>query len=185
MTNGICICLSFGLFSIPHILSIMPDSDKIFVAKVNDFEFQFSQAELNGTDIVNTSCGVYHIILDSHSITASITDIGKNDKTFKVEIDGEVFEVSIRDPLDQVLDKMGFNNVSARQIKEIKAPMPGLVLDIAVAIGDQLNEGDRVLILEAMKMENSIVMQGEGKIKKVNVEKGQAVEKGQVLVELE
>ena len=67
----------------------------------------------------------------------------------------------------------------------VKAPMPGLVLDIAVNAGDELQEGDRVLILEAMKMENSIVMHAGGRIKKVTVKKGQAVEKGQVLVELE
>jgi biotin carboxyl carrier protein len=84
-----------------------------------------------------------------------------------------------------MLDHMGYNAVSTKVVKEIKAPMPGLVLDISVQEGDVLANGQRVVILEAMKMENSIVMHGEAKVKKVHVVKGQAVDKGQVLVELE
>jgi biotin carboxyl carrier protein len=63
--------------------------------------------------------------------------------------------------------------------------MPGLVLEVSVTDGQPVNEGDRILILEAMKMENSILIHADATIKKVNVKAGQAVEKGQVLVELE
>ena len=80
---------------------------------------------------------------------------------------------------------MGFGIAAAKQIKEIKAPMPGLVLEIAVRDGQEVNEGDKMLILEAMKMENSILIHANATIKKVIVKKGQAVEKGQVLIELE
>jgi biotin carboxyl carrier protein len=74
--------------------------------------------------------------------------------------------------------------VAVKQIKEIKAPMPGMVLEIAVVPGQEVAAGDRILILEAMKMENSILMHAPGVIKQVLVRKGQAVDKGQVLVEL-
>ena len=163
----------------------MPENEKIFKAKVNDFEFVFTQAMLDNLDLIKTKSKEYHVILHSLSRTAIVREADSFNKKLKVEIDGESFEVLIRDPLDQVLDNMGFNSVSTKQIKEIKAPMPGLVLDIAVNAGDELQEGDKVLILEAMKMENSIVMHAGGRIKKVTVKKGQAVEKGQVLVELE
>ena len=62
--------------------------------------------------------------------------------------------------------------------------MPGLVLEIAVSDGQEVNEGDKMLVLEAMKMENSILIQTNATIKKVIVTAGQAVEKGQVLIEL-
>ena len=75
--------------------------------------------------------------------------------------------------------------VLAKQVKEIKAPMPGLVLEIVVTDGQEVKEGDKLLILEAMKMENSIIIQTSAIIKKVSVSAGQAVEKGQVLLELE
>ena len=84
-----------------------------------------------------------------------------------------------------MLDVMGFGIATAKQIKEVKAPMPGMVLEIAVSDGQEVNEGDKILILGAMKMENSIMIQTNAKIKKVAVAVGQAVEKGQVLVELE
>jgi len=80
---------------------------------------------------------------------------------------------------------MGFGKASIKQVKEIKAPMPGLVLEIAVTDGQEVKEGDKLLILEAMKMENSIIIQSSAIIKKVSVSAGQAVEKGQVLLELE
>ena len=80
---------------------------------------------------------------------------------------------------------MGFGSGSSKQIKEIKAPMPGLVLEIAVVDGQDIKEGDKILILEAMKMENCIIIQTNARIKKILVAAGQAVEKGQVLVELE
>ena len=84
-----------------------------------------------------------------------------------------------------MLDKMGFNTTSSRHIKEIKAPMPGMVLEINVMEGQEVKEGERLLILSAMKMENSILIHADGKIKKINIVAGQAVDKGQVLMELE
>jgi biotin carboxyl carrier protein len=80
---------------------------------------------------------------------------------------------------------MGFGLSNNKAIKEIKAPMPGLVLEIAVIDGQDVKDGDKILILEAMKMENSIMIHTAAKIKKIIVAAGQAVEKGQVLVELE
>ena len=106
-------------------------------------------------------------------------------KTFTIETGGETYEVSIKDELDQQLEQMGFGVASGKQVKEIKAPMPGLVLEVSVTEGQAVKEGDRILILEAMKMENSILIHTDATIKKVAVTAGQAVEKGQVLVVLE
>jgi biotin carboxyl carrier protein len=63
--------------------------------------------------------------------------------------------------------------------------MPGLVLEVTVEAGQEVLEGDRIVILEAMKMENSICVHANAKIKKILVQKGQPVDKNQVLVELE
>jgi biotin carboxyl carrier protein len=62
--------------------------------------------------------------------------------------------------------------------------MPGTVLDIKVAAGDTVKNGDVLLILEAMKMENEIVASGDGKVVSVNVTKGASVNAGDVLVVL-
>jgi biotin carboxyl carrier protein len=63
--------------------------------------------------------------------------------------------------------------------------MPGLVLKIMISEQDTITEGDSVLILEAMKMENVIKSPGSGKVKSIKVKERDAVEKNQVLMELE
>ncbi|MGX8797033.1 biotin/lipoyl-containing protein [Fusibacter sp. JL298sf-3] len=64
----------------------------------------------------------------------------------------------------------------------INAPMPGTVLDIKVAVGDTVNQGDCVVILEAMKMENEISAQTSGKVLSINVNAGASVNSGDVLL---
>ena len=63
--------------------------------------------------------------------------------------------------------------------------MPGLVLDIPVEVGQEVEKGEGVLILEAMKMENVIKSAGVGTIKAIHIKQGEAVEKGQLLIEME
>jgi len=66
----------------------------------------------------------------------------------------------------------------------VESPMPGTVLDIKVSAGDTVKNGDVLLILEAMKMENEITATGDGKVTSVNVAKGASVNAGDVLVVL-
>jgi len=163
----------------------MPENNKSIAVKVNDFNFLFKPEDLKGLNIVQHSPSEYNLIKDNRSVNARLLDSDHTGKLLRVEVDGELFEVEIKDDLDQMLDKMGFGKASIKQIKEIKAPMPGLVLEINVTEGDEVAEGHKILILEAMKMENAILIHTNAKIKKVIVIAGQAVEKGQVLVELE
>jgi biotin carboxyl carrier protein len=135
--------------------------------------------------VISTGEGDFNIIRNGRSVNVMLLESDETGKRQKVEVEGEFYAMLIQDELDQTLDTMGFNNVSAKQIKEIKAPMPGLVLEVSVEVGQEVAEGDRILILEAMKMENSICIHANAKIKKILVTKGQPVDKNQVLVELE
>lgn len=156
-----------------------------FYIKVNDFEFSFTKEEIEAIDMIQISPTDYHILHHLQSFKAKILSSESNSKSQNIEINGENFSVTIKDELDQMLDKMGFSAVAGKQLKEIKAPMPGLVLEINVQEGQEVKEGDKILILVAMKMENSILIQADATIKKIVVKAGQAVEKGQTLVELE
>ncbi len=69
--------------------------------------------------------------------------------------------------------------------KTVKAPMPGLILDVKVAIGDKIAKGQSVFIVEAMKMENIVKSPADGVVKEISVENGNSVEKGDTLLELE
>ena len=163
----------------------MDNTVQPLAVRVNDFNFSFLPEDISGADIIRQPDGLFHIIQGNRSVAVRLLGADERGKKLKLEVEGETYHVEIRDELDQMLDKLGFSAVSTRQVREIKAPMPGLVLDIHVEVGQEVAEGDKILILEAMKMENSILVHTNARIKTIHISKGQAVEKGQVLIELE
>ncbi len=136
-------------------------------------------------DIKPLKPGNFHILVDHRSYLAEVIDYDAATKTFSLRINQNTYQVSVKDRYDQLLDQLGISNLADQQVKEIKAPMPGLVLDILVDEGAALKKEDSVLVLEAMKMENILKSPGEGVIKKINVKTGDAVEKNQVLLHME
>ena len=156
-----------------------------YKVKVNEFEFNFTQEQVDAIDLIQKLNGESNLILHHESINAVLIKADLSGKRQIIEIDGQSFDIQIKDELDQMLDKMGFSAVVSKQIKEVKAPMPGLVLEVNVTEGQQVKEGDKILILVAMKMENSILIHADASIKKILVKAGQPVDKGQVLVELD
>lgn len=164
----------------------MPNSLPVYKVKVNEFEFAFTKEQVNAVDLVKKSPSEFNLIRDHRSVNARLIEADNDARKLTIAVGGENFAIEIKDELDQMLDKMGFSAVATnKQIKEIKSPMPGLVLEIAVTEGQEVKEGDRILILVAMKMENSIVIHTSAKIKRIAVTAGQAVDKGQLLVELD
>ncbi len=163
----------------------MPQTKTSYKVKVNGYEFQFDDAEIASVDFIRKTGTEASIIHNNQSAIASLVDSDLTGKKCNIELNGCSYEIEIKDELDIRLEQMGFNSVSTKHIKEVKAPMPGLVLEIAVTEGQEVKEGDRLLILSAMKMENVIQIQSAGKIKKVYVKAGQAVDKGQIMIELE
>lgn len=167
-------------------LPVMSENNSIvYKVKSNEFEFSFTQEQLDAIDLLQKSSAEFNLLKDHGSINAVIIEADQSAKKQTIEIEGEKFDIQIKDELDQMLDRMGLNSVAGKQIHEIRAPMPGLVLEIAVSEGQQVREGDKVLILVAMKMENSIIINTDATIKRIAVSAGEAVEKGQVLVELD
>ena len=75
--------------------------------------------------------------------------------------------------------------ISSNHKVDIKAPMPGLIIKIKKSIGEAINQGESVLILEAMKMENDLKAPVSGVVKEVPVAEGNAVEKGDILFSIE
>ena len=96
-----------------------------------------------------------------------------------------MYTVAIADALDLLIEEMGFDTSTVQKVNAIKAPMPGLILEINVSVGQTVQENDNLLILGAMKMENSFQSPRNGVIKSIAVAVGDAVDKGQLLVEFE
>lgn len=163
----------------------MAENGKAYKVRANDCIFYFDESEVNSIDLVPLSPATYNCIHHHRSISASIRQASADNKKLTVVIAGETFCIEIKDQLDQMLEQMGFGTGVEKQLTDVKAPMPGLVLEIAVSEGQAVKKGDKILILEAMKMENSIMIPSDATIKRILVSRGQAVDRGQVLVELE
>ncbi len=134
-------------------------------------------------DFIHISGGHYHILYNNKSYRAELVKVDHSIKTVTLKINGNNHTVKLKDRFDLLLEKMGISNTSSNKLNHIKAPMPGLIIDLKVTIGDEVKTGDSLLILEAMKMENILKSPGDGKVKNVSVTIGESVEKGQVLIE--
>jgi len=116
---------------------------------------------------------------------AVVRNFDAEKKIGHINVSGMNYTVRMREPLDQLVGALGFLSSGSHSVKEINSPMPGLVVDVFAGIGQSVNEGDKLLSLEAMKMENIIKSPGNGVIKEIHISKGQAVEKNQKLIEFE
>ena len=148
------------------------------------------ESDLNGMinnvpfnwDVIEIKDGSFHVIKDNKSYTVDVIKADYQEKNITVSVNGNKYQLNVKDKYDELLKTLGLDNLNSNKVNEIKAPMPGLVLDIRVAEGATVQKGDPILVLEAMKMENIIKSPTDGVIKKINVKKGVAVEKNQVLV---
>lgn len=157
-----------------------------YKATVNKTDsFDLDDSFVDSLDAISVGASKFHILKDNCSYRAEIIQSDFLSKNYTVKVNGNSYEVNIADALDLLIKQMGFEVGSAKQVNAIKAPMPGLVLEISVEVGQEVQEGDNLLILEAMKMENSFTSPRAGVIKSIVVNKGQAVDKGQLLIEFE
>lgn len=160
--------------------------NKIFKTKVNDtFNFEINTEDISKLDVVEVSKSKFHILQNNKSFRATIVESDFNYKTYQVKINKNVYRVNIFNDLDLLIKEMGFAIGTSKHINSIKAPMPGLILEINITVGQEVKEDDSLLILEAMKMENVINSPRDGVIKSISVQKNDTVEKNQLLIEFE
>ncbi|WP_191859843.1 acetyl-CoA carboxylase biotin carboxyl carrier protein subunit [Hanstruepera ponticola] len=157
-----------------------------YKASVNNTDhFEISEETIHKLDAVATSKNTYHVLENNSSYKAEILNANFNNKTYEVKVNNTVYNVEISDFLDQLIKDMGFEIGATKHVNDIKAPMPGLILDINIHVGQEVKEDDTLLILEAMKMENVLTSPRDGVIKTISVAKGDAVDKNQLLIEFE
>jgi biotin carboxyl carrier protein len=147
-------------------------------------EWYLNEQPINA-DIQWQANGQASILIDHKSYTAQIEKIDKDNKELVLKINGQRYTLSIKEDIDILLDKMGINLSAMQKAAPLKAPMPGMILKILVEPGQQVNKGDALLILEAMKMENVLKASAPATIKSIKAEEKTAVEKGAILIEME
>lgn len=162
-------------------------------AKINNTEtITFHPNEFNTlsgkdfqTDVIEEFENEITISLNGKKYKARLLQINKNEKKVILKVNGNRFSVDLTDEYDDLLKSLGMGVGAIQKVNELKAPMPGVVFEIKVKIGDIIKKDDPILILEAMKMENILKSPVDAVIKSVLVEKGNTVEKNKVLVEFE
>lgn len=166
---------------------------RTFIAKLEDRDVTI-EIEPAGPSLYRVRVDRTEQLVDARSVSGGLSML----------IDGKNHEVSLartKDDYDVLVAnrRFRFSLLSedrhrraaargAREVtgrREVKASMPGKVIQVLVAIGDKVEAKQGLLVIEAMKMENEIKSQGVGEIKEIHVQPGQAVESGEVLVVLE
>ncbi len=129
------------------------------------------------------TAGVHHMISEgaSHAIVAHAASPG----VWDLHMAGQRLTAEVVDERTRAIRAMTRNNAGPSGPRPVKAPMPGLVVRVEVAVGDAVRAGQGVLIMEAMKMENELKADVAGVVSRILAVPGQAVEKGSVLIEFE
>jgi len=136
-------------------------------------------------DIRVTGPGELSVILNNKSYVAEVIGNDVAQKTFTIRVNGNQYHIKIADKYDRLLKELGMDASASRKAGDLKAPMPGLVVDVAIEEGMDVRKGDKLIVLEAMKMENILKAAADGRVKKINVIKGNTVEKNTVLVQFQ
>jgi biotin carboxyl carrier protein len=163
---------------------------KTFVARINGRSETVQVTETDGrlrvkvgelsldVDARQPMSGLVSLLIDGAS---HVADVAPTEGGTLVDLDGATYLVDVEEYARHVIrTRGGAGGGGAGQT--IKAPLPGKVTHVAVAVGDRVERGDTVVVIEAMKMENEFRAAAPGTVTEVRVTPGQAVNAGDVLV---
>lgn len=148
----------------------------------NTFSATINNKVING-DLIKINSRQFHLIVGSTSLELDLIKHDPLEKTFDIKLNSSRFQLKLKDKYDELLHSLGLDTLTSHKISDIKAPMPGMVLNVLVNEGDQVKKGDALIVLEAMKMENILKSPSDGTIKKIVAKKGKPVEKNEILIQ--
>ncbi len=134
-------------------------------------------------DLILLSSRTYLLKINEQFFEVSADKTGSG--RYSLLIDGYPYETVIRTALQERVSELLQQKSSIHKKTEAKAPMPGMILKIKKKMNDKVEQGETILILEAMKMENDLRSPRSGILSEVLVKEGSAVEKGAVLFTIE
>lgn len=159
-----------------------------YITTVNDQEFiieidQEGQISVDGRPYAVdfqqlTEGGILSLLLNNRSLEAIVEERANG---WEVLIHGELYSVDVQDERSYRLARARGTVAEITGEATIESPMPGLIIDVLVQPNQIVQKGDKVVILESMKMENELRSPRDGVVKRVYVEPGTSVEKNQVL----
>lgn len=129
--------------------------------------------------------GVFDVRMGNRNVRVERMDGPDAKGNVTIRVNGVVQALQVFGPQQLLLESMGMSANVETQEKHVESPMPGKILQVMVAPGTVVDEGDPLLVLEAMKMENVIRAPRSGVIAGVEAQVGEAVEKAAILVTYE
>lgn len=139
----------------------------------------------NFTDLNHLGNNIFELNTLEGVLIIEVLTIDLDNKSMSIRHKHHTYDLVFKNELDLILDKMGIKRSTENLNKDVKAPMPGKVIQLIAKEGDKLSKGDGLLILEAMKMENVIKAEADCTIRKILISKLDNVEKNQILIELD
>lgn len=124
---------------------------------------------------------VYSLILDGKSFESYVSP---GDEDWQVLLRGHLFQVKVEDEREKRLKAAAGGGLAEGGEFQLRAPMPGLVVAIPVAEGEEIKKGQVMVILESMKMQNELKAPRDGKVDRIRVKPGESVEQKQTLLSL-
>jgi len=126
--------------------------------------------------------GVYSFSLNNRNI---LVQIDRSNGAYKILHNNFMYEAQIKTSTTALLEQFMLSTGDENSNPILKAPMPGMVIKLLCEIGDEVKKGDKLIIIEAMKMENTLASPDSGKVIAIKVKEGETVDKDKIMIELE
>jgi biotin carboxyl carrier protein len=165
----------------------------MYEAKVNE-DVSLEVAAENGQFLVHgqapaelRAIGPYsfQVVQGGRNFRVHVVSVDAAAQTVVLKVNGKRAEVKLSTEIDRMLQRLGIAAKSNAKVSDVRAPMPGQIHSILVEVGQQVQKGDPLLILVAMKMENVIKAPTDGIIAKIFVQVGENVQKGELLMTID
>ena len=150
-------------------------------------QLDLSQTDVDKFKVLEINYTKKEIILSNGSKKFECKILKENviDQSYIVRINGEISTIRLIKQVEKTIEKLGIQKENQKNINVLKAPMPGLILDVVIKESELVKKGDPVIILEAMKMENILSSPVNGIVKEIKVTPQQTVEKNNILIKFE
>ena len=150
-------------------------------------QLDLSQTDVDKFKVLEINYTKKEIILSNGSKKFECKILKENviDQSYIVRINGEISTIRLIKQVEKTIEKLGIQKENQKNINVLKAPMPGLILDVVIKESEFVKKGDPVIILEAMKMENILSSPVDGIVKEIKVNPQQTVEKNNILIKFE
>lgn len=135
----------------------------------------------NEVNFIQLNTNTYSLLLNNKSYYISVN---KQDSQYQININHIPYLVDVKDIHDIFLETIGKDKPNTSKQGEVQALIPGLVSKLFVIEGERVKIGQKLIILEAMKMENEIASPINGTIKKIYIQSGEKIDKGSLIMEI-